>query len=72
MSTEFEINVGKEEKPTPEEKASKEAEKKQKLDVLYGTLKKLMNGEIKAEAIEIEMMKKQTIEAIADCYEYED
>jgi hypothetical protein len=71
MSTEIEINTGKEEEPTPEEKATKEAEKKQKLDVLYGTLKKLMTGEIKAQPVEIEMMKKQTIEAIADCYEEE-
>ena len=71
MSTEIEINTGKEEEPTAEEKSSKEAEKKQKLDVLYGTLKKLMTGEIKAQPGEIEMMKKQTIEAIADCYEEE-
>lgn len=73
MSTEIEINVEseKEAEPTPQEKAAKEAEKKLKLDTLYGTLKKLMAGEIKAEPGEIEMMKKQTIEAIADCYEEE-
>lgn len=69
MSTEFEINVGEEKEPTPEEKMAEEAEKKQKLETLYSTLKKLMSGQIKAAPGEIEMMKKQTIEAIAECYE---
>ena len=69
MSAEFEINVGEEKEPTPAEDAAKAAEEKQKLDTLYSTLKKLMTGGIKASPGEIEMMKKQTIEAIADCYE---
>ena len=69
MSIEFEINVGKEEQPTPEEKAAKEVEKKEKLATLYSTLKKLMNGQSGLTGKELEMAQKQTIDEIADCYE---
>lgn len=67
MSTEIEIET--KEQPSPEEKMAKELEKKKKLETLYSTLKKLMSGQIKAEPGELEMMKKQTIQEIADCYE---
>ena len=71
MSIEFEINVGdmKEPEPTPEEKMAKEAEKKAKLEVLYSTLKKLVSGDSGLSGEELEMAKKQTVEAIAKCYE---
>lgn len=66
MSAEFEINVGEEKEPDAAEKMADEAEKKQKLETLYSTLKKLMTGQIKASPGEIEMMKKQTVKAIAE------
>jgi hypothetical protein len=66
---EIEISTEDDKELTPEAEKAKEAEKKQKLETLYSTLKKLMTGQIKASPGEIEMMKKQTIEAIADCYE---
>lgn len=67
MSTEIEIET--EEQPSPEEEMAKKLEKKQKLETLYSTLKKLMSGQIKVEPGELEMMKKQTIKEIADSYE---
>jgi hypothetical protein len=74
MGTEIEINVEPEKEPelTPAEKAAKEAEKKDKLNVLWSTLKKLMNGQSGLTGKELDMAKADTTKQIADLMEEED
>ncbi len=69
MSVEFEINVGKEAEPTPEEKAAKEAEKKAKLDELWSTLRAIMTGKSGLTGVELQKAQEAVTKEIAECME---